>query len=457
MTASVILKKKISTDTFGYLAIRYFDGSGNKKVISLAEKISEDNFKKFFYTDINQFKKTTIIDYLKLNKKISEKINDFSIFTTSTKNRTKSFIDYYNQYITTITNQNTKDGNSVALKKLIAFKTSKNKSDILFSDIDREWVKEFKNFLLTSISANTAKQYLIVIKSVLNEAKRNGLYTESYNYFSKLNLKTTYSNKKILSDNDINTLFDMTYESKYYDTRNMLLFSIFSSGLRVSDIFFLKNKDFKKDYIEVIIKKTLKPLRISYNEKLISLILEIYNQHQLDGVFLASINYRHLNKPSNSHLLDILNDKANSLDFRQNKHKELNTLERLLDHIATLPPNDYMFKSFMTHEPSLNNYDKKRELTKEQNEALGRLRGRYNGALKSMLKHYKFDIENISSHTGRYTWTNMLLNIEGVNILDISRSLGHKRLSITERYIEKNFGLEKMENIGSKLSDKFIV
>lgn len=438
MTASVILKKKISTDTFGYLAIRYFDGNGNKKVISLAEKMNENDFKKFFYPDINQFKKTTVIDYLKLNKKISEKINDTTVFTTSTKNRTKSFIDYYTNYITTITNQNTKDGNSVALKKLIAFKTSKSKSDILFSDIDREWVKEFKNFLLTSISANTAKQYLIVIKSVLNEAKRNGLYTESYNYFSKLNLKTTYSNKKILSDNDINILFDITYESKYYDTRNMLLFSIFSSGLRVSDIFFLKNKDFKKDYIEVIIKKTLKPLRISYNEKLISLLLEIYNQPTL---MLYGHYYAH----------------AQSLDFRQNKHKELNTLERLLDHIATLPPNDYMFKSFMAHEPLLNNYDKKRELTKEQNEALGRLRGRYNGALKSMLKHYKFDIENISSHTGRYTWTNMLLNIEGVNILDISRSLGHKRLSITERYIEKNFGLEKMENIGSKLSDKFIV
>ena len=48
MTASVILKKKISTDTFGYLAIRYFDGNGNKKVISLAEKMNENNFKKFF-------------------------------------------------------------------------------------------------------------------------------------------------------------------------------------------------------------------------------------------------------------------------------------------------------------------------------------------------------------------------------------------------------------------------
>jgi len=37
MTSNVILKKKISTDPFGYLSIRYFNGNGVKKVVSLGE------------------------------------------------------------------------------------------------------------------------------------------------------------------------------------------------------------------------------------------------------------------------------------------------------------------------------------------------------------------------------------------------------------------------------------
>jgi site-specific recombinase XerD len=108
----------------------------------------------------------------------------------------------------------------------------------------------------------------------------------------------------------------------------------------------------------------------------------------------------------------------------------------------------------MSLEPSLNKYNKLKEMTQEQNSSINRLRSTYNYWLKEMIKHYDFDIEQISSHTGRYSWTNLLLNIEGVNLVQIQRSLGHKRLSTTENYIEKNFGLEKMEIIGDMLSDK---
>lgn len=282
----------------------------------------------------------------------------------------------------------------------------------------------------------------------MNEAKREGLYKEDYNYFSKLNIKETYSNKKILTENDMNTLFEINYQNKFFDTKNMLVFSIFAQGLRVSDIFFIKNKDFKKEYLEVIMKKTMKPLRVPYNDKLIDLLLLIYQQEYLDASKWSSEEEE--DEHGYSYAVH------SSLEFRQNKHKEMGTIERLLKHIATLPHEEYMFKNFMKYEPILENYDKKRELTEEQDTALGRLRSRYNMTLKVMIKRCNLEIENISSHTGRYTWTNMLLNM-GVDILLISRSLGHKRISITERYIEKNFGLEKLENIGSKLSDKFII
>jgi len=55
----------------------------------------------------------------------------------------------------------------------------------------------------------------------------------------------------------------------------------------------------------------------------------------------------------------------------------------------------------MSLEPSLNKYNKLKEMTQEQNSSINRLRGIYNYWLKEMIKHYDFDIEQISSHTGR--------------------------------------------------------
>lgn len=446
MTSKVILQKKTSTDRFGYLTIVYFNGNGLRKKVSLGEKITEDNFNKFFDREFNLFKKTTLIDYKLFNEKINEKINDFSIFNTNSKKTTQSFLTYFRDYLELIPNPQTKNSYSVGLKKLEEFKTYKKYNDILFSQIDNTFVIELKNYFLSKLSPNTTKQYLIIIKTILNLSKRDGLYSERFNYFSKLNIPSTYSNKKILSENDILTLLEMTYytkesdykeKNKYFDTRNMLLFSMLCSGLRVSDLFLIRNKDFKSDHIEVITKKTSLSMKIPYNDKLIGLLLDIYNLY--DRTLPLGTGFYGV--------------PMNDIEVRKTKNKTYN-LKYLLEHIKTLPEKDFLFKDFMSLEPSLQKYNKLKEMTPEQNSSINRLRGIYNYWLKQMIKHYDFDIEEISSHTGRYSWTNLLLNIEGINLVDIKRSLGHKRLSTTENYIEKNFGLEKMENIGDKLSDK---
>ena len=452
MTSKVILQRKNSSDTFGYLTIVYFNGNGLRKKVSLGERLDENDFNKFFDSEFNLFKKTTKIDYRLLNKKISDKINDFTIFDTkNTKKHTNSFLTYFRDYLELIPNPQTKNSYSVGLKKLEEFKTHKNYNDILFSQIDNTFVIELKNYFLSKLSPNTTKQYLIIIKTILNLSKRDGLYSERFNYFSKLNITSTYSNKKILSENDIQILREMTSytkesdykeKNKYFDTRNMLLFSMLCSGLRVSDLLLIRNKDFKTDHIEIITKKTSLQMKIPYNDKLIGLLLDIYNLYDTTlpmGSGMYGMSY-------------LLYDK----EVRKTKNKTYN-LTHLLKHIKTLPENDFLFKDFMSLEPSLSKYNKLKEMTQEQNSSINRMRGIYNYWLKEMIKHYDFDIEQISSHTGRYSWTNLLLNIEGVNLVQIQRSLGHKRLSTTENYIEKNFGLDKMEIIGDKLSDKLEV
>lgn len=448
MTSSVILKKKSSKDTFGYLSIRYFNGSGVKKVISLSERLNEIDFIKFFDSEFNLFKKTTLIDYKALNKKISEKLNDFTIFDIKIplKNYTKSFITYFTNHLDTISNPATRQTYIYTLKKLEQFKEYKKYNDILFTQIDRPFVIELKDYLLLSTSGSSTKQYLTIIKIVLNISKQDDLYFEKWNYFSKLNIATTYTNKKILTERDIQTLLEMTpyinlpdLKNKHFETRTMLLFSLLCSGLRVSDLMLVRNKDFKKDYIEVITKKTSLSMRIPYNDKLIGLLLDIYGLY--DSTMPMGTGYY-----GAIHLYT-------DIEARKTRNKDYNK-EKILKHISSLPKEDFMFKAFLSSEPSLNNFDKLKEMTLEQNTSMNNIRTKYNYSLKEMIKIFDFDIENISSHSGRYSWTNLLLNIEGVNLIDIKRSLGHKRLSTTENYIEKNFSLEKLENIGNKLSDK---
>ena len=453
MTSKVILKKKSSQDTFGYLGIRYFNGSGEKKVLSLGERIDEEDFKNFFNSEFNLFSKTELIDYKVLNKKIKDKIDDYSIFDVkSNKNKLKSFLQYYDSYLELISNPSTKYSYSSGLKKLNEFIKFKNKTDILFKEIDRKFVVELKDFLLKDLSTNSVIQYLVIIKTVLNSSKRDKLYYEDYNYFSKLNLKSTYSNKKILSKNDIDTLMNVSNYSYrprkgdpdfiHFDTRNMLLFSLLCSGIRVSDLFLMRNKDFKKDYIEIITKKTSLNMRIPYNDQLLRLLLDICGLY--DSTLPLGTGY---------YGVPLFGDENKSK--RETKNIDYNK-KQILNHISKLPPNDFVFQNFMKNETSLITFDKTKEFTPEQFGSMNRLRGTYNSRLESLRKYYNLEVEKISSHTGRYTWTNLLLSLDGVNLVDIKRSLGHKRISTTESYIEKNFGLEKMENVGSKLSNSLI-
>lgn len=442
MTSTVILKIKNKNDDFGYLCIRFFDGNGNRLITSLKEKIPVSDFDKYFDKGFQRFNKK-FEHHKRLNEKISSNI-DIDVFSTSKTpiSSEKSFIEYFSKYLQLIPNENTKNSYNAVLVKLELYLLSVNKTDLLFTDIDNIFVIELRNYLLTKIAGSTTKQYLNILKTVLNYAKRDGLFLEKYNYFSKLNITTNYSNKKILKIDDILRLFKIernanNQPNKHFYTRNMLLMSILCSGIRVSDLFFIKNKDidFTDKVVNITTKKTSVNLRVPFNDKLIKILVDIFNS------FDNTVPMGH-----GSYGAAFIEDKKNiNVDFN---------LKYLQEHVKSLPENDYIFKEFISREKSLLNYDKLKEESKEQNMAMVRLRVTYNYKLKTLAKVYNLDLKDISSHAGRYSWTNLLLDIENVNIVDIQRSLGHKRINTTMNYLDRHFSLDKLTNIGSSLSDK---
>ena len=60
----------------------------------------------------------------------------------------------------------------------------------------------------------------------------------------------------------------------------------------------------------------------------------------------------------------------------------------------------------------------------------------------------------LSSHVSRHSFTNLLLNMDNVNLYDISQSLGHKNITITQNYIQTGFNNKKVDYLNKEMANK---
>jgi hypothetical protein len=97
-----------------------------------------------------------------------------------------------------------------------------------------------------------------------------------------------------------------------------------------------------------------------------------------------------------------------------------------------------------------NNFD---DVTIDQYKAMKHASIVYNRHLKEVMKACNIDT-NISSHVSRHSFTSILIK-DSLNTYDISLSLGHSGLKVTENYIKKGFKTDKVDYIGKGISDKF--
>ena len=95
-----------------------------------------------------------------------------------------------------------------------------------------------------------------------------------------------------------------------------------------------------------------------------------------------------------------------------------------------------------------------RNLTIEQYKNLKHSTIVYNRKLKKLQQDCKITT-NLSSHVPRHSFTNILLKMKGVNLYDISQSLGHTSLKTTENYVMSGFNVEKIDYLSKEISLKF--
>lgn len=443
MASKVILKKQKASDLEGHLAIQHFHFN-KKKIVSLKIKMSEQHFLAYFNEFRQGFDRTTIVDYAAINKVIKNKIGDLSCFgVMEGSHNTTSFIDYFKKNIDIQTNPATISVRNSVLHKIEGFREKKKYKDIPFHTIDYYFIVELKNYIRSINGGTTTKAYMDVVKSVLNRAKKDLLYIERYNYFDGLDYKIYEEDNSALTKDVVQKLLVFKSEKNNYEL-NMFLIAIFLHGVRASDLFFLRNENFKKEAIVYRTKKTNKKMSVGYDDKLVTLLCKVAG--------VKSANETH---STNVTIDSIISDTPNNTD----KNRKYGTTTRLVEHIDSLPKKDFFFKTLMDKEPVLKNYDKNFEMTKEQHKAYTRLIVYYNSKLKNVVKEFEvtsqFKIAKMTSHSSRYTFANLCLEVDHPDVNAISNALGHSSLKTTIDYFNKNFGKERVEKLAIQFNSEF--
>lgn len=446
-TSNLILKKVNSTDLIGTLQIQYFNGKGKKKQVSLSLKLSEENFIKYYDKEFKQFRKTNQFDYVRYNNIIKEKLVD-NIFEVSIIDKTY-LLEYIKQRSLLVNNLNTREGYNVVYNHLKNYLSLKDITDIKLEKVSLDFLVEFKNHLTTlDISSSTILHYFIILKGILNYSSSEDLFNVNLKYlFKKLNLKTTNKIKNVLTNDDIIKLLTIPREYKFFDYVQVGLLQLFGMGMRQSDVFLMKIEDFKKDGISYTTKKNKKSLPIPYEDE--TLLTILFNILKLEKPKKLVYEMKNHNK---------FNSTYTRKDF--NNYQELdkeNYIQKLIDillkHIKLTPKKNLLLRDIVSSD-ELEKYSKNMEMNELQMSKYKLICVKYNQILKYIKRDLELDIENLSSHSFRYTFTNLMLE-EGYGIYEISQQLGHQNITITEHYINRNFDLNKIKGVNRKTFSRF--
>ena len=459
MKKSIILHK-INDENEGTLFIRFFDGHGNKKLISLKFKMFKKDFEKSYYKDILQFGNNQNFNNTEINNKIKEYEN-YNPFTKTIAKGKLTFTQFFEIEVNNTTKQSTKHTNQYVLNSLNKFR-----KNICFEDLDRNLMLLYKSFLTEKRKGNpikntTIKKYFQVIKTTCNKAKEEGYKIDDNTFNIKIGNDERINNK-VLTKEDIEKLNNIHKGQRYFNEKNVFLLSLYGQGLRVSDALFIKVENFKQSHIEIGMTKTKKNLQILYSDKLMDTLMDILDIPNPIKSFKLRNAQMYVKQQTNETLLDRYQEDRKKQrrvereilnNLIKNQYKEFNIKELILKKLKeNYKPNDFLFRDLLneyffnnSHRVDIDQKAWRGSQISVQN---------YNQKLKIMSKLYDLSVnDKISSHSARYTFVNLLLE-KNTNIYLISKALGHSNLSITEKYIKRNFGAEKI-NITETISNIF--
>jgi integrase len=427
--AKVILHKKIKTDLSGIVGIMYF-GYGKKKQRSLSFKMLQSDFDTNFIKPLNQFMPSPNYDYTVINQLINDTINIdvFTIQPLDTPTATTTLLKYFDTKYDLVTNQNTKANYKTVRKHLSSYLIGLGVKDIELLDVNIDFLVGLKNYLRSNgREGSSVLRYFTILIAVLSSAFEDGLHTTNlYKVKKKLKISKIKYTKSLLTIPDIKKLLDCDNTYINYKYVNIALLQLFGNGMRQSDVFLLRFSSFHENSLVYISQKTKKILEVPYSDEVVDILFNLFS----------------LIIPSYTPVPSISN-------FQERQKKDLK-LQTLKHHIGLQEKNDLIFQELFKNN-SLYDYDVRRDMTEKQFRTINYLTQQYNKKLKEIKTNLTLEISNITSHTFRHSYTNLMLD-SGMDVYDISNSLGHSNVSVTQSYIKSDFPLKRQYDNATRIT-----
>ena len=512
----IIFIKQHPTDKEGTIQIRTIEDRKPKKK-SLGIKVKETEFKKYFNQQKQRFNTDKrFTRHEEINQIIDAKLKELSANDNEISylpDEKKSFTKYWDKYIKTIENYGTKIKHQGVQNKLNKFLANENKTGLLFSEISPTLLREIKLYFSKSkdpksLSGNTAGHYLKIIKSVYNKAAKDEYFISTKDPFLSLKFPKTKTIKNVLTAEELSLIIkSINHDEDFNTIKNMFLFQVFNNGMRVSDLLLLRWNNFEEERLNYKMFKTDYNINIPLNPMVTNII---YDDLKIKNKQIRSFNSTHqliTDESGNTTIWSIdkiaerikliAHDEYKISDYNKNRFEKMilegkmtkyknnftlnkkyqKELVRLLDAQIEIYKkidadftsqlfsliiqnkanklNDFVFPILKNEDFS--DIDNKNDFTKISLLQYKKIKHGsivYNRKLKKIQSSLNIK-SNITSHVARNSFTNLLLTLDNVNLYDISQSLGHANITITQNYISSGFNLEKLDYINKQLATKF--
>lgn len=242
------------------------------------------------YRDIsNQFKM--------IDSKAREIINDLPLFSFQKfKERffkgNEQWDDVYGAFQNMINMNQSKENYSTYYRYRAALSSLKKFNDnkpLSFRDIDADYLKRFEKWLLNKVpSPDTAKGYIIDLRTVFNEALRHNVEAE-YPFSQNGNdgkykmLKPSPKHNKLMDKNTLKMIceYEAMEGSKMDFYKDIFTFSLLAQGMNLTDIFHLKFKNITTSQGFFIRQKTRNTSKVEVNFVITKRIQNIIDKHKV--------------------------------------------------------------------------------------------------------------------------------------------------------------------------------
>lgn len=146
---------------------------------------------------------------------------------------------------------------------LTSFK--KYRKQIFFEDINEAWINGYKNFMLKGgNSATTVQIYLRNLRTIFNQAIKNGYISERHYPFKTYQIGSSSKSKSVLYGPQLKALWE--YEGttmREQRSRAYFFFLYLASGMNYKDMCYLQFKDLKADTLSFVREKTKRTTKIA--------------------------------------------------------------------------------------------------------------------------------------------------------------------------------------------------